>query len=262
MQPGSPAAVVLLHGLFGWLAVPELLAGLSSYEVLAPDLPGYGEQRMFPVEQVSLESQRDFVAALIRARYGDVPVCLVGHSVGGAVAMLIAADHPDLVGAVVSIEGNFTLKDAFWSANLGRLGPDEAEKEVDELRRDPRTWVAGSIPDPTPSHVETATAWLEHQPVSTLQAMGRSIVRTTGSPDYLDRVRGVFSRVPVTLIAGERSLADWDVPEWARHQARSLDVVAGAGHLVPLERPVEVARLIAAACLPPTRPAGDTGHAV
>ena len=242
--------VVLLHGLFGWLDIPELLGALSSHEVLAPDLPGYGEQRTFPAEQVSLESQRDFVAALIRARYGDVRCCLVGHSVGGAVAMLVAAHCPELVGAVVSIEGNFTLKDAFWSANLGRLSTQDAEDEVAKLRRDPGRWVAGSIPHPTQSQVETAAAWLEHQPASTLQAMGRSIVQTTGAPEYLNLVRRVFSRHPVTLIAGERSLPDWYIPEWARQQARSLEVVPGTGHLVPLERPVEVARLIDAARVP------------
>ncbi|WP_428942794.1 alpha/beta fold hydrolase [Xanthomonas oryzae] len=42
-------------------------------------------------------------------------VHLVGHSVGGAVSALVCSLYPELVASFTSVEGNFTLKDAFWS---------------------------------------------------------------------------------------------------------------------------------------------------
>ncbi|WP_227744214.1 alpha/beta fold hydrolase [Yersinia kristensenii] len=43
------------------------------------------------------------------------PVHVIGHSVGGAVAVLFARRYPEMTRSLTSVEGNFTLSDAFWS---------------------------------------------------------------------------------------------------------------------------------------------------
>jgi pimeloyl-ACP methyl ester carboxylesterase len=40
--------------------------------------------------------------------------------VGGVVAYLFALRHPERVMGLVSVEGNFSLKDAFWSSSVAR----------------------------------------------------------------------------------------------------------------------------------------------
>jgi len=163
--------------------------------------------------------------------------------------MLVAARYPVVVGAVVSIQGNFTLNDAFWSANLGRLTAAEATKEIAVLRDFPAKWVGNSMPNPSEEQVSSAIDWLNFQPVSTLKAIGRLFLETTDVPENLDTSRAVLENVSVSLIAGERSRSECDVPEWAISGARSFHVISGAGHLVPIEPPVEIATLINAASL-------------
>jgi lipase len=160
---------------------------------------------------------------------------VVGHSVGAVVAVLLADKYPALVASLISVEGNFTLKDAFWSASVARMNQAEAEAMLNMLRTDPEGWLTGSGVSPTEECIGVARRWLNLQSASTLRAMGSSIVETTGAPSYEALLRSVFVRMRVHLIAGERSRDGWDVPAWARDQAASFDVVPGVGHLMMLE---------------------------
>ena len=151
--------------------------------------------------------------------------------------MLVASRYPECVAELVSVEGNFTLNDAFWSASLSRMTPDEADSMMSNFRADPGGWLAGSGVEPTAERLVLATAWLTHQSGSTLRAMGSAVVQTTGAESYSGIVRSVFARIPVHLIAGERSVTGWDVPSWARDNAASRALIPKAGHMMMLEDP-------------------------
>lgn len=86
--------VVFLHGLFGqgrnWTQIGKVLA--EGHRVLLVDLPHHGRSGWedgFDYLEVA-----DRVAGLLDA--GD-PATLVGHSLGGKVAMVLALQHPELV---------------------------------------------------------------------------------------------------------------------------------------------------------------------
>jgi pimeloyl-ACP methyl ester carboxylesterase len=101
---GTPAdpAVLLLHG---WTASADLnffpvYAGLaSSYRVIALDLRGHG-RGMRSTEPFSLEDCADDAAALLGELEAQ-QVIVVGYSMGGPVAMLLARRHPGKVAALV-----------------------------------------------------------------------------------------------------------------------------------------------------------------
>jgi pimeloyl-ACP methyl ester carboxylesterase len=101
---GTPAdpAVLLLHG---WTASADLnffpvYAGLaSSYRVIALDLRGHG-RGMRSTEPFSLEDCADDAAALLGELEAQ-QVTVVGYSMGGPVAMLLARRHPGKVAALV-----------------------------------------------------------------------------------------------------------------------------------------------------------------
>ena len=101
---GDGPTVVLLHGLTGshvsWLFVAEALPGRS---LLAPDLRGRGRSSDLP-GPYGLATHADDAAAVIRA-HADGPVVVVGHSMGGFVAAVLADRHPGLVSAVVLVDG-------------------------------------------------------------------------------------------------------------------------------------------------------------
>jgi len=237
MNADAPLPIVLVHGLIGSLDEPALVAPLHPHPVLAVPLLGYGVNAGIDPAAITLPAQAEHVASVLRAQFNAGPVHLVGHSVGGVVAALLAHQHPELVAALVSVEGNFTLKDAFWSASVGRMSQADADAMLDGFRADPAAWLARSGIEPTPDHVAVAARWLANQPASTLCAMGRSVVETTGVASYEELLRVVFARMPVHLVAGERSRAGWDVPGWAEQQAASSNVVPATGHMMMLEDP-------------------------
>ena len=241
----SRTPIVLIHGLMGSLDDPAIHACLSNRAVLAPDLLGYGEFSATSPARLSIAAQVAHVHRLVTEHFGAGPVHLLGHSMGGAIAPLFAAAHPHLVTTIINVEGNFTLKDAFWSGQLARMTEGEAEEMLARQRADPAAWLARSGIAVNERTLASAHDWLHLQPASTLRAMGTALVDTTSKPDYLESVRKVFATHSVHLVAGGSSRDGWDTPEWALGEAKSLTVMPGCGHLMMLDDPEGFGRVVA-----------------
>ncbi len=85
------------HGAWCWDEVAPLLRA-AGHTVIAPDLPGMGEDRT-PLGKVNLSSWTMFVADLIAQEFE--PVVLVGHSRGGIVISEVAQLIPDRIQTLV-----------------------------------------------------------------------------------------------------------------------------------------------------------------
>jgi pimeloyl-ACP methyl ester carboxylesterase len=98
--PLDAPAIVFLHGTRLSRAVwtPQLEALADEFRVVALDLPGHGDRSPEPF---SLAAAVDVVADEIRERAAGGRAVVVGLSLGGYVAMALAADHPDLVRGLV-----------------------------------------------------------------------------------------------------------------------------------------------------------------
>ncbi|MGE5175211.1 MAG: alpha/beta fold hydrolase [Hyphomicrobiales bacterium] len=107
LDTGEGIPVVLIPGIaggaFGFRAVADSLQR-AGYRVLTVEPLGMGGSSRPKRADYSLAAQGDRIAAALDGRdVGDA--VLVGHSVGAAIAMRIALRRPDLVRAVVAIEG-------------------------------------------------------------------------------------------------------------------------------------------------------------
>ena len=100
-DPAAPT-LVMLHGYTGskenWYPLARELGG--RYRLLIPDLPGWGASQRKPGVGYGFPEQAEHVAAFIRAVSPDRPVVLLGHSMGGGIAALVAARHPQAVAKV------------------------------------------------------------------------------------------------------------------------------------------------------------------
>ncbi|MCB8877856.1 alpha/beta fold hydrolase [Acidisoma silvae] len=238
------ASILLIHGLFGSLSAPGILSAFRDVRVLAPDLIGYGSCREGAPDGWTLHEQADHVAAWLRERKAG-PVHVVGHSVGGAIAVLFAGRHPELTRSLTSVEGNFTLTDAFWSQKISTQPVSEIEEEVDRFRADAAAWIGRSGVAPTPFAVATAALWLDNQPASTLRSQARAVVAATAEDAYLNGVRDlVESGLPIHLVAGARSRSSWDVPDWLSFRAATDTNIPNTGHLMMLEKPELFAQVL------------------
>lgn len=208
---------------------------LSPNPVSIPDLPGYGTNQPTSPDDISVGAAADYIYAHI-CELGYDQAHLVGHSIGGAVAVVVASRYPETVASIINVEGNFTLKDAFWSQQLARMDRSEADDLLESYRADPRAWLAGAGVDATEEQVELAVRSLEAQPASTLQAMARSVVQTTSDASYLQAIATILDQsIPFHLVAGSRSRDGWDVPQWVLQRATSMTIQPGAGHMMMLE---------------------------
>ncbi|MFM0249031.1 alpha/beta fold hydrolase [Paraburkholderia sediminicola] len=237
-------SLVMIHGLFGSQSFYAPNRRIAAVDVLTPDLIGYGALKDIAVEPVTLAGQAAHVIRYVQEHIG-APSVLLGHSVGGAVAMLAAASAPDLVCGVINVEGNFTLDDAFWCRKIAGLDAAAWQAEHTRVVADPEGWLKNDGIAVTPQRLEWARTALANQPRETIQAMARAVVAETGAPDFLSRIRTVVERgTPLFMLAGERSASGWGAPDWAHAAARSYVVQPGVGHMMMLEDPDGFCRIV------------------
>lgn len=102
---GSGPPIVMIHGLGGQLrnfgkAMVEDLE--RDYRVILVDRPGSGYSPRASDRSARLAVQAETIAKLIRKLELDRPL-IVGHSLGGALALSMALNHPDVVGGLALI---------------------------------------------------------------------------------------------------------------------------------------------------------------
>jgi 3-oxoadipate enol-lactonase len=219
--------VVLLHSGVGdsrqW---GRQVAALGhDFEVVAPDLPGFGAEPM-PSEPFSVV---DFVSAAL-------PASLVGNSFGGMVALRTALARPALVERLVLVgsglpgwEWSPEMQDYFAREEEAvERGDLDAAAELNlefwvapEHREEMRPQQRRALELQT-AHDEPELIWPELPPLETLAVPALVVVGDEDKDDF----RGIAEHIAAT------------VPE-----AR-LEVVRGAGHLVGIDRPDELNALL------------------
>jgi pimeloyl-ACP methyl ester carboxylesterase len=102
LRRGAAKTILLIHGAgMSARSWALQLQGLSlGHQVLAIDLPGHGASD--PIAEASLESYTDAACTLLTT-LGIGPVFVAGHSLGGSVALALAARRPELVKGLVLI---------------------------------------------------------------------------------------------------------------------------------------------------------------
>ena len=103
---GSAASLVLVHGGRDHAGTWEDLAGSlpEGWRLIAPDLRGHGRSDWAPGSAYALWDYVADLDAVVRMLGGGRPVALVGHSLGGAIALAYAGIRPQRISAIVAIE--------------------------------------------------------------------------------------------------------------------------------------------------------------
>lgn len=218
---------MLLHSAVGdsrqWSRQAAALG--DRFDVVAPDLPGFGTEPM-PAEPFS------FVDRVV----GLLPASLVGNSFGGAIALRTALASPELVDRLVLVGSG--LPDWEWSEEMR----DYVAREEEAVRR-------GDLDAAAEINLEF---WLEPEHRDELRPQQRrslELQTAHAEPEVLwPELPPLESlAVPTLVVVGDRDKEDFQ--QIARHIAATvpgarLEVVPGAGHLVGVDRPDELNRLL------------------
>src|SRR5450759_2890883 len=142
--PADGPLLVMVHGLGGslvnWAALAPLLT--ETCRVLALDLIGFGHTQA-GTHSTSVPANQQMLQRLLNEVAGE-PVILVGNSMGGLIAILLAAQHPASVTAVVLIDPALPVKvgsqpDALISASFGMYAVPHLGRAMLRARRRVRT---------------------------------------------------------------------------------------------------------------------------
>ncbi len=109
-EGGTGPTIVLLHGFASnkevWLPVAKLLT--PHFHLIVPDLPGWGASSRSPDGNYDVDAQTARLGAFVQALH--LPrFLLVGHSMGGAIAGVYAAEQPEHVAGLALVDA-FGLK--------------------------------------------------------------------------------------------------------------------------------------------------------
>ena len=243
-RPGAGRPLLLVHG-FGGAAwnFSELVPLLAGRPLIVPDLPGHGGSDALPASP-SLAPYADALASLL-----DGPAGVLGHSMGGTVAVRLAQRHPQLVDRLLlAAPAGITSSTRLGEIALvlsGLVEPGRiAGRRVGRIARSPRLTrlVFGGYQVSNPALLtERAVHGFLRGPTLHVDTLGAA--RALAADDPRDALADV--RCPSLVLFGAR---DRQVPlddgfEYARRLRAPLRVIADCGHLLIGERPDVCARL-------------------
>lgn len=239
---GQGDPIVILHGLFGfsdnWQTIAKALA--DHHLVVTPDLRNHGRSPHVPSHTYP-EMADDLLAFL--EQHWIFKTALVGHSMGGKVAMQFALQHPDAVDRLVVVDISPGPADnnhehifrALLDLDLRRIATrEEADAFLQQHVPDfgTRQFLLKNIT----RHADGTFAWKMNLPVLWQQY-----------PDILAGVQGEPFDKPTLFIRGSRSnyIRDTDLPliQQLFPQAE-VATIEGAGHWVHADKPAELLTLL------------------
>jgi 3-oxoadipate enol-lactonase len=234
-ERGAGPAVIFLHGIGGdgtsWL--PELDALSDRCRAIAWDMPGYGDSPALPT--MTFPALADALKNLL-GTLGVERAHLVGHSIGGMVALEFAARFPERVASLVlyATSPAFGKADGDWQRDFlnARLAPLDAGKRMPELAPSIVDSLVGNSPDA--DGIARATAAMARVPEAAYRAAMHCLVTF----DRRDALAGID--VPTLVLAGERddnAPADMMERMAGKIPGAHFQIIPGAGHLAHFERP-------------------------
>jgi len=232
-RAGAPATpLLLIHGAGGnHLQWPAALRRLPDADVYALDLSGHGRSEGQGCQ--SIAAYRDAVLELMEGLHMERAV-LVGHSMGGAIALEMALRYPNRMAGLVMIGSGARL----------RVAPALLQGLQSDFPRAVELLCLRLFAEDAPEQLRRTGCQ------QLLQADPQVVYDDFVACDRFDSM-GELGRVETpTLVIG--GTADrMTPPKYSRYLAEqipgaSLELIPGGGHMVMLEQPQPVARAISA----------------
>lgn len=273
-EPGpGKVPLVMVHGWMDVSASYQFVVDAfeQDHYVIAPDWRGFGLTRGEPVDSYWFADYLADLDCLLDHYAGDQPVDLVGHSMGGNVAMMYAGVRPARIRRLVNLEGFGTPRTRIEEV------PGRYVKWIDELKKfhrgeiglapyDTVAGVAQRLMKTNQRLTQDKADWLaQHWAQASTRADGTAQWHILGDPAHklvlaqpvrVDEILALYRAITAPVLAVEASddsLRGWwkgrysldEYHERLQNIAQcTVAQVQDAGHMLQHDQPQAVARLI------------------
>ena len=187
-RPTHGTPLVYLHGLGSSRRdfEPAALAPeLSTQRLIAVDLPGSGASRIPRDLGLSIEDLVGVIESVLEA-IDTKRFHLVGHSMGGLVALLVASRNPQSVATLVNVEGNLAPVDCrVFSRRVAELAATHEPEDLVELL------ASALAKSPRPGYATFAERFRSEVQPEAFVRYCRSIVEVTEREPLLETFQGL-----------------------------------------------------------------------
>jgi len=248
---GAGDPVVLLHGFptsgHLWTDVVSHLP--TGHRVIVADLLGFGRSDPPGSHPVGIRDHADRVIGLLD-QLGVNYACVVGHDIGGAVALSMAARHPQRVSRL-GLVSSAAFGD--WPAREVRI----ARAMMPLTRHLPPTWLVSAL------RADLLRGYYDgDRAVRSVERYIRPFGHAEGRDAFFQHLAQLDSRETEALTPRLRDLVQPTAIVWGRHDpflpvrigvrlhrsipGSTLEIIEDGCHFIPEERPQHVARAVAA----------------
>ena len=216
----------------------------AGYRLLAPNLLGHGTN-LAAVPDFSMEAQARYVVDYLDKKGCPQPALVVGHSMGGYVALALAERYPDRLAGLALINSTALADTDEKRANREKNSGFVERHGVDKFME---SFVRPLFAPPNRDRMPEARGWLEEigkaTPASTITGAMRGMA---ARPDRTAVLRN--AQFPVLLVAGKHDVAvhlDDAIAQAALAPVSAALFLEGSGHQAYLEQPNETRRAVLA----------------
>jgi N-formylmaleamate deformylase len=234
---GGPVPVILLHGLTAngmcWTALAHALE--AEYDVIMPDARGHGKSSV-PAYGYRYEDHANDVVGLIQS-LGLSSSILIGHSMGGMTATVVAGHHPNLLRGLILADPSFLslkVQREVRDSDVTDQHRGFLNMSLDEIVADART-----------RHPQRSPEMLKVIAQARLQtSMSAFDVLTPPNPDYMQLVRS--TDVPTLLVIAENGVVSSEVATELQcvNPKVQIEKILDAGHGLHYDQPERFAAIV------------------
>ena len=271
-QPrAGEAPLVMVHGWMDVAASYQFMvdAFVQDRHIIAPDWRGYGLSESGPADNYWFPDYLADLDFLLDHYANGQPVDLIGHSMGGNIAMLYAGVRPERIRRLVNLEGfgmpvtqpsQAPVRYAKWMDELKKLHAGEMDlKAYDSVQGVARRLMKTNARLDQHKAEWLAQHWARANTQGQWAILGSAAHKVSNPYLYrVDEVLEVYQRISAPTLAveaGDNSLDQWFAGKFTLEQYHErlkkvanvrIERIEDAGHMMHHDQPELLARLIEA----------------
>jgi pimeloyl-ACP methyl ester carboxylesterase len=228
--------LVFVHGLgasSAYFADAGERAEIAGRGVVALDLPGFGRTEARGRFGFTMREHAAVLAQAIEA-LDLARVTLVGHSMGGTIAMRAVPALRERLEAVVVVEGVLLHDAEIWSEQIARMAPEAWAVEYEKIRRRPTIYARAGMLRLREEAIRRVAPAVTQTSAHAMQASARAMQASASEGSLYASFLALD--LPHLYLFGEIHATTWLYRKMLRDEA-PIALVARSGHLMMLDNP-------------------------